>query len=106
MRRLIARALARSNALIAAGLAEPGFCREVFELHLGPGAEMRDDLGSTERTELRAMGEILAVGEAVEEAAGEEVAGTGGVDHFRNRRSRHGDAILGGNDNGALLAAG
>ena len=50
------------------------------------------------------MRHVLAAGEAVEEAGGEEIAGAGGIDHLCNRRGRHRDAIFGGDHHRAFLA--
>ena len=86
-------------------LGETGFGGEIRELRFRPRAEMRDDLGGAQRAELGAMRHVLAAGEAIEEARGEEIAGTGGIEDLRDRRGRDFDAILAGEDFRAFLAA-
>ena len=50
-------------------LNEPRLRGQFGELRFGPGAEMGDDLGGAERAELGALRQVLAAGQAVEEAA-------------------------------------
>src|SRR5262249_11698233 len=61
---------------------------------LRPGTDVGDDLGGAEAAEAAGEVERAAVGHAVEEAAGVEVAGAGGVDDARERRRR--DLVAGG----------
>src|SRR6266550_1689213 len=61
-------------------LEQPRRRREVFERALGAGADVRDDLGSAQAAEAAADVERTAVGDAIEKAAGIEIAGAGCVD--------------------------
>ncbi len=56
--------------------------RELGERRGRAGTEVADHLAGRERAELGRGAEVVAVGEAVEEAGGELVAGAGGVDHL------------------------
>src|SRR5260370_15004183 len=87
------------------GSEQAGFRREVLERGLRAGAEMADDLGGAEAAQARARREVAAMCQAVEEAAGVEVAGAGGVDEPRHLLRRNRVRGAGGDDGGALLAA-
>src|SRR5260221_11590755 len=66
---------------------------------------MADDLGGAEAAQARARREVAAMRQAVEEAAGIEVAGAGGVDQPRHLLRRDRLRGAGGDDDPALLAA-
>src|SRR4029450_6889802 len=53
---------------------------------------MRDDLGRRRRSGLQALAQVMAAAVGDEESRGEQVAGTGGVDHLTDRRRRDLDA--------------
>src|SRR5439155_21424248 len=80
--------------------------REVLERALGAGADVRDDLGSAQAAEAAADVERTAVGDAVEKAAGIEIAGAGGVDDLCHRCGRDLMAGGAGDHDRALGAAG
>src|SRR5260370_33743146 len=87
------------------GSEQPGFRREILERGLGARREMADDLGGAEAAQARARREVAAMRQAVEEAAGIEVAGAGGVDQPRHLLRRDRLRGAGGDDDRALLAA-
>src|SRR5229473_1764367 len=86
-------------------LEQPRFCPEFLERGFRASAEMADDLGGAEAAEARAGGEVAAMRQPVEEAAGVEVAGAGGVDQPRHLLRRDRVRGAGGDDDRSFLAA-
>ena len=80
---------------------------ELRQRHRGAGAEVGDDLGRGQRAEAAAGREVVAVGEAVQEAGRVQVAGARGVDDSRSTGSASMTCTSSrADDDRALLAAG
>ena len=82
----------RPRRLRVGAQTRAGLGGELRQIALGAGADMADDFGSAQTADPAADGERQAAGQAVEETAGVEIAGPGGVDHPRHRRRR--DQVL------------
>src|SRR5271165_5020489 len=82
-----------------------GLGQELRQVDRGASAEVADYFRSAQTADLAADGKRQRAGQAIEEAAGVKVAGSGRVDDARNRRRR--DAMLGSGrqDDAARLAA-
>ena len=79
--------------------------RMLGETDLRPCSDMRNDLGRCQRPEPAAIGKAPAMCIAIEKTGREEIAGTGCIDHFRDRMSRHDMNLLALDDHAARLRA-
>src|SRR5579883_1517780 len=84
---------------------DPGVCRQGLERGLRTGAEMADRFGGAQAAQPAAAREVAAMGEAVEKAAGIEIAGARGIDELLDRFGRDRVGGVGRDDDRAALAA-
>src|SRR5215472_14856841 len=70
-------------------LGTGGVGQELRQLEFGAGAEMADDLSRTQAADLAANGERQIAGQAIEEAAGVQIARPGAVDYTDDRSRRN-----------------
>src|SRR5579863_9299812 len=87
-----------------ARLAQPRIRGEILERNLGPGAEMADHLRGAQASQSAAGREIAAAREAMQKAAGIEIAGAGGIDQVRDFLGLRLDGLGGGDDQRSVFA--
>src|SRR3954469_3765659 len=80
--------------------------RQRLQRCFGPSSEMLDHLGSGQRPQPRRRAIFHAPRQSDQETRGEEIAGTGGIDHPLDRARRNRIGFLAGHDQTSLLAAG
>ena len=71
-------------------LNQPGIRCQLLQRCFRPRAIMRDHFRRRQRAQPAAIGQALAVGQAIQKSGGELIARAGGVHHLGHRRGRHG----------------